>query len=84
MTIGSDLLPPPIPSESSDIGTTVPGEPPQHVPGKLPHNVLGEPPHTDTTETLPGPPNVITQTVTSATSLSLNPAGINWKLIPAK
>ena len=41
----------------------------------------GDLPHVDTPDTLPGPSNVIAQTA-SATSLSLNPAGINWKVPP--
>ena len=41
----------------------------------------GDLPHVDTPDTLPGPTNVIAQTA-SATSLSLNPAGINWKVPP--
>ena len=41
----------------------------------------GDLPHVDTPNTLPGPPNVIAQTA-SATSLSLNPAWINWKVPP--
>ncbi len=42
----------------------------------------GDLPHVDTPDTLPGPPNVVAQTVSSTTSLSLNPAGINWKVPP--
>ena len=41
----------------------------------------GDLPHVDTPDTFPGPTNVIAQTA-SATSLSLNPAGINWKVPP--
>ena len=41
----------------------------------------GDLPHVDTPDTLPGPPNVIAQTATSAAVLTLDP-GINWKVPP--
>jgi hypothetical protein len=59
-------------------GALLPGEPPPigtTIPGDVPHNVPGEPPHIDTTDTLPGPAKVITQTV-SRTTIPLGSFGV--------